>query len=72
MNITTEVAGTIFSIEVVVGQTVKPDDVLAYIESMKMEIPITTSIAGIVQSISVNIGETVKENQVVIVMEKTA
>ncbi len=69
MNITTEVAGTVFSIEVAVGQTVKPDDVLAYIESMKMEIPITASAVGVIKSIAVLTGETVKENQILIVLE---
>jgi biotin carboxyl carrier protein len=68
MNITTEVAGTVFSIEVAVGQSVKTDDVLAYIESMKMEIPITALAAGVVTSIAVVTGETVKENQTLIVL----
>jgi biotin carboxyl carrier protein len=69
MNIITEIAGTVFSIEVVVGQKVNTDDVLAYIESMKMEIPITASKIGVVKSIAVTTGEAVKENQIVIVLE---
>jgi acetyl-CoA carboxylase biotin carboxyl carrier protein len=68
MNIITEVAGTVFSIEVAIGQSVEPDDVLAYIESMKMEIPITTSSAGMIQSISIQPGDSVKENQVVMIV----
>jgi acetyl-CoA carboxylase biotin carboxyl carrier protein len=68
MNIITEVAGTVFSIEVAIGQSVEPDDVLAYIESMKMEIPITASSAGMIQSISIQPGDSVKENQVVMIV----
>lgn len=52
-------AGTVFRIEVKVGDTIDFGDVVAILESMKMEIPIESDGAGVVQEILVAEGATV-------------
>ena len=52
-------AGTVFRIEVKVGDTIDFGDVVAILESMKMEIPIEADGAGVVQAILVAEGATV-------------
>lgn len=52
-------AGTVFKVEVKVGDTIDFGDVVAILESMKMEIPIEADGAGVVQEILVGEGATV-------------
>jgi acetyl-CoA carboxylase biotin carboxyl carrier protein len=52
-------AGTIFKIEVKVGDSIDFGDVIAILESMKMEIPIEADGAGIVEKILIKEGDTV-------------
>ncbi len=52
-------AGTIFRIEVNVGDNIDFGDVIAILESMKMEIPIEADEAGVVEKILVQEGDTV-------------
>ena len=53
------IAGTIVSVEVAVGDAVQEDDVILYIESMKMENPILAPVAGTVTEIKVAAEQTV-------------
>ena len=64
-QVRTEVAGNVWKIEVVVGQTVAEGDVLVIIESMKMEIPVEAPAAGTVRALRVAEGEAVAEGAVV-------
>jgi len=52
-------AGTIFKIEVKVGDEIDFGDVVAILESMKMEINIEADGAGVVEKILVAEGDTV-------------
>lgn len=52
-------AGTLFKIEVKVGDSIDFGDVVAILESMKMEIPIEADGAGVVDKIMVQEGDTV-------------
>lgn len=52
-------AGTLFKIEVKVGDTIDFGDVVAILESMKMEVPIEADGAGVVDKILVQEGDTV-------------
>lgn len=52
-------AGTVFKIEVKVGDSIDFGDTVAILESMKMEIPIEADGAGVVQEILVDEGATV-------------
>lgn len=55
------VVGTVWKIEVAVGDSVADDDVVIILESMKMEIPVEADVAGTVASIDVAEGDQVAE-----------
>lgn len=56
-------AGTVFMVEVEVGQKVYAGQVVVILESMKMEIPIETAVAGVVKEIYVKEGDFVDEDE---------
>ncbi len=64
-----EIPGTVFKIEVDVGDEVAEDDPVIILESMKMEIPVGAPSAGRVAEILVEEGEPVEEGQEVAVIE---
>ncbi len=64
-----EIPGTVFKIEVDVGDEVTEDDPVIILESMKMEIPVGAPSAGRVAEILVEEGEPVEEGQEVAVIE---
>ncbi len=59
-SVTAPLAGTIWKVEVNVGQAVQEGDVLVILEAMKMETQIVANKAGSVSSISVQPNDTVK------------
>ena len=61
--------GMIRMVNVQVGETVKIGDVIAILESMKMELRISSPIDGVVRSISCRANETVERNAVVAIVE---
>ena len=69
VEVTAELVGSVWKIEVQPGQLVEQDDSLVILESMKMEIPVTAPRAGRVAEIRVSEGDLVKEGQVVAVLE---
>lgn len=58
-----EIAGSVWKIEVAVGQAVASGAVLIILESMKMEIPIEAPFAGRVAEILTTEGMAVGEDQ---------
>jgi acetyl-CoA carboxylase biotin carboxyl carrier protein len=67
-DVCSEVAGNVWKGLAQVGQQVAEGDVLAIIESMKMEIPVEAPRAGVVRAIKVAEGEPVAEGAVVAVL----
>ncbi|WP_210731949.1 acetyl-CoA carboxylase biotin carboxyl carrier protein subunit [Hydrogenophaga sp. PAMC20947] len=67
-EVKSEVGGSIWKIEVTVGQTVAEGDTLLIVESMKMEIPLFSPVAGTVQEIRVAESDMVEEDQVLVVI----
>ena len=63
-----EVAGSAWKVEVVVGASVAKGDVLIILESMKMEIPVESPASGVIEEILVRPEEQVAEEQVLIVV----
>ncbi len=63
-----EVTGTVWKIEVRVGDSVTEDQTLLILESMKMEIPVSAPHAGTVLQLLVSEGEAVAEGQDVVVI----
>lgn len=65
-KIRSEITGSVWKVEVAVGQSVAEGDTLVIVESMKMEIPISAPAAGVIAEIFVAEGEPVADDQVVI------
>jgi acetyl-CoA carboxylase biotin carboxyl carrier protein len=68
-RIKAHITGTVWKIEVSVGDEVSEDDTLVILESMKMEMPIESPIDGTVREILVAEGQPVTEGQDVLVIE---
>jgi biotin carboxyl carrier protein len=66
----TEVAGSVWKVEVTVGQAVAAGDALVIVESMKMEIPVEAPAAGTVAEIRVAEGDRVAEGAVVVTLAR--
>jgi acetyl-CoA carboxylase biotin carboxyl carrier protein len=64
-----EVSGSVWKIEVAIGQKVAEGDILVLIESMKMEIPVVAESAGTVAAILVAEGDAIIEGQAVATLE---
>ena len=67
-SVRSEVAGSIWKIEVAVGQKVAQGDALIIIESMKMEIPVEAPAGGTVTEIRVAEGDRIDEGAIVVVL----
>jgi acetyl-CoA carboxylase biotin carboxyl carrier protein len=63
------ITGTVWKIEVKVGDTVDTDQVLVILESMKMEMPIESPRAGKVAEIRIKEAQPVNEGDVVITLD---
>ena len=68
LRVRSEIAGSVWKIEVAVGDKVAEDDPLVILESMKMEIPLLAPRAGTVIEILVKEGEPVAEGDVAVIL----
>ena len=68
-EIAAHITGTVWKIEVEVGEEVEEEDTLVILESMKMEMPIEAPCDGTIKEIRVSEGDAVEEGQIVVVME---
>ncbi len=68
VRVRSEIAGSVWKIEVAVGDTVAEDDPLVILESMKMEIPLLAPRSGVVREILVVEGEPIAEGDVAIIL----
>ncbi len=68
-DIKAHITGTIWKIEVAIGDAIDEDDVVVIIESMKMEMPVEATSDGRVVEILVTEGEAVAEGQVLVRIE---
>jgi biotin carboxyl carrier protein len=69
IRIVTEVAGRVCALPVEVGADVGDGDDIAFVEAMKMEIPVAAPAAGKLVSILVGIDDAVAEGQVLAILE---
>ncbi|MGH7095287.1 MAG: biotin/lipoyl-binding carrier protein [Stellaceae bacterium] len=69
IRVKSEIAGSVWKIEVAIGDRVATDDPLVILESMKMEIPLLAPRAGVVREILVVEGETVAEGDIAVILE---
>ena len=63
------ITGTVWKIEVKVGDSVDEGTVVAILESMKMEMPVESEDEGTVKEIVVSEGQAVSEGDTLIVLE---
>jgi len=68
-RVRSEIAGSVWKIEVKIGDSVVEDDPLIVLESMKMEIPLLAPRAGVVREILVSEGEPIAEGDVAVILE---
>jgi biotin carboxyl carrier protein len=69
IKVVTEVAGRVCALPVSAGCNVSNGDDLAFVEAMKMEIPVASPAAGRLKSITVKIDDVVAEGQVLAIVE---
>ena len=68
-DIEAHITGTVWKIEVEVGDEVSEGDTVAILESMKMEMPVEAEDEGTVKEIAVTEGQAVSEGDTLIVLE---
>ena len=69
IKVVTEVAGRVCALPIEAGGSVANGDDIAFVEAMKMEIPVSSPAAGKLKSILVKIDEVVAEGQVVAILD---
>jgi acetyl-CoA carboxylase biotin carboxyl carrier protein len=68
-EIEAHITGTVWKIEVAVGDAVEEGDTVIVLESMKMELPVEAEDDGTVREIRVEEGQPVSEGEILIVLE---
>ena len=67
-DVEAHITGTVWKIEVAVGDTVQEGDTVLILESMKMEMPVEAEDEGTVQRILVEEGQSVSEGDTLVVL----
>ena len=65
-DVCAHITGTVWKIEVSVGDSVENEQTLVILESMKMEMPVVAPRAGTVAAIQVSEGQAVDEGDVLL------
>ena len=68
-GIEAHITGTVWKIEVAVGDTVEEGDTVVILESMKMEMPVEAEDEGVVREIRCEEGQAVSEGDTLVVLE---
>ncbi len=63
------ITGTVWKIEVAVGDSVAEGDAVVILESMKMEMPVEAEDPGVVTEIRCREGQSVSEGDTLVVLE---
>jgi acetyl-CoA carboxylase biotin carboxyl carrier protein len=69
MDVEAHITGTVWKIEVEVGDDVADGDAVVILESMKMEMPVEVEDDGKVAEIRCEEGQSVQEGDVLVVLE---
>ena len=69
IKIVTEVAGRVCALPLEIGVSVGDGDDVAFVEAMKMEIPVASTAAGKIKSILVKLDDLVAEGQAIAIVE---
>ena len=68
-DVEAHITGTVWKIEVAVGDEVSDGDTVVILESMKMEMPVEVEDDGVVKEIRCAEGQSVQEGEVLVVLE---
>ncbi len=68
-QVVAHITGTVWKIEVAVGDTVGAGDAVVILESMKMEMPVESETAGTVTAVLCEEGQTVNEGDALVTVE---
>jgi acetyl-CoA carboxylase biotin carboxyl carrier protein len=71
-NIEAHIAGTVWKVEVAVGDAVREGDTLVVLESMKMEMPVEAEEDGVVREIRCEEGQVVAQGETLVVLDPAA
>ena len=63
------ITGTVWKVEVEVGDSIDEGDTVVILESMKMEMPVEAEDGGTVKAILVEEGQSVSEGDTLVVLE---
>lgn len=69
IKVVTEVAGRVCALPVETGSSISNGDEIAFVEAMKMEIPVTSTAAGKIKLILVKLDDVIAEGQAVAIVE---
>jgi acetyl-CoA carboxylase biotin carboxyl carrier protein len=67
-NVEAHITGTVWKIEVKVGDSVAEGDTVVILESMKMEMPVEAEDSGVVTEILCEEGQSVTEGETLVVL----
>jgi acetyl-CoA carboxylase biotin carboxyl carrier protein len=67
-DVEAHITGTVWKIEVEIGDSVEEGDTVAILESMKMEMPVEAEDPGVVKEIRVEEGQSVSEGDTLVVL----
>jgi acetyl-CoA carboxylase biotin carboxyl carrier protein len=68
-DVEAHITGTVWKIEVAIGDRVEEGDTVLILESMKMEMPVEAEDDGTVKAILVEEGQAVSEGDTLVVLE---
>jgi acetyl-CoA carboxylase biotin carboxyl carrier protein len=68
-DVEAHITGTVWKIEVEVGDNIEEGDTVVILESMKMEMPVEAEDPGVVKEIVVQEGQSVSEGDTLVVLE---
>jgi acetyl-CoA carboxylase biotin carboxyl carrier protein len=68
-NVEAHITGTVWKVEVSVGDAVEEGDTVVILESMKMEMPVEAEDPGTVKEILCQEGQSVSEGDALVVLE---
>ena len=69
IKIVTEVAGRVCALATEPGASISDGDEIAFVEAMKMEIPVTSTTSGKIKAILVKLDDVLAEGQTVAIVE---
>jgi acetyl-CoA carboxylase biotin carboxyl carrier protein len=68
-NVEAHITGTVWKVEVAVGDAIEEGDTVVILESMKMEMPVEAEDEGTVKEVLVQEGQSVSEGDPLVVLE---